>query len=82
MLVFGLATIPVLFALGFFFGAFMQKIHFRQIAMRIAGVLVLLYSIYIGYKGYILIFHPEQTKVKMMNMKKELKEQFMQKGMR
>jgi sulfite exporter TauE/SafE len=78
MMVFGLATIPVLFTLGFFSSGLMQKIRFREMAMKVAGALVLLYGLYTGYKGYILIAHPEQMKAKMMHMKKELKEQLIQ----
>jgi sulfite exporter TauE/SafE len=74
MLVFGMATVPVLFTLGFFSGL-MQKMRFRELAVKIAGALVILYGLYTGYKGYMLIAHPETIKMKMIHMKQELGEE-------
>ena len=72
MLVFSLATIPVLFTLGFFSSSLMQKVAFRQFAVKTAGALVILYGLFTGYKGYMLITHPETIKTKMIHMKEEL----------
>lgn len=71
MLVFGLATVPVLFTVGFFAGL-AQKMRFREAAVKIAGALVIFYGLFTGYKGYMLVEHPETMKAKMMHMKKDL----------
>jgi sulfite exporter TauE/SafE len=71
MLVFGLATVPVLFTVGFFAGL-AQKMRFREAAVKIAGALVIFYGLFTGYKGYMLIEHPETMKAKMKHMKQEL----------
>lgn len=73
MLVFGLATVPVLFTVGFFAGL-AQKMKFREAAMKIAGALVIFYGLFTGYKGYMLVEHPETMKSKMIHMKQELGE--------
>jgi len=71
MLVFGLATVPVLFTVGFFAGL-AQKMRFREVAVQVAGALVIFYGLFTGYKGYMLIEHPETMKAKMMHMKQDL----------
>lgn len=71
MLVFGLATVPVLFTVGFFVGL-AQKMKFREAAVKIAGALVIFYGLFTGYKGYMLIEHPETMQAKMKQMKQEL----------
>ena len=71
MLVFGLATVPVLFTVGFFAGL-AQKMRFREVAVQAAGALVIFYGLFTGYKGYMLIEHPETMKAKMMHMKQDL----------
>ena len=71
MLVFGLATVPILFTVGFFAGL-AQKMRFREAAVKIAGALVIFYGLFTGYKGYMLIEHPETMKAKMMQMKQDL----------
>ncbi|BCD61025.1 MULTISPECIES: sulfite exporter TauE/SafE family protein [unclassified Nitratiruptor] len=73
MLVFGLATIPVLFLLGYF-SSLMQQMKFRHVALQIAGILVVLYGIYTGYKGYMFLEHPEMVQKKMIHMKQKLHE--------
>lgn len=74
MLVFGLATVPVLFTVGFFAGL-AQKMKFREVAVKIAGGLVIVYGLFTGYKGYMLVEHPETMKSKMMHMKQDLGQQ-------
>ena len=71
MLVFGLATVPILFTVGFFAGL-AQKMRFREAAVKVAGALVIFYGLFTGYKGYMLIEHPETMKAKMMQMKQDL----------
>lgn len=60
MLIFGLSTIPSLFTLGFFSGLF-TKGGFRQSAMTLASVIVVLYGIYTVYRGYDFIKHPNKS---------------------
>lgn len=74
MAIFGLATVPILFSLGFFVGIF-QKLKFRTVAMKIAALLVIVYGVFTGVKGVIMIKNPDMIKSKMMHMKKELKQQ-------
>jgi hypothetical protein len=74
MLVFGLATVPVLFTVGFFAGL-AQKMRFREAAVKVAGALVIFYGLFTGYKGYMLIEHPETMQTKMKHMKQELGQQ-------
>lgn len=71
MAVFGLATVPVLFTVGFFAGL-AQKMRFREVAVKLAGALVVFYGLFTGYKGYMLMTHPETMKTKMQHMKKDL----------
>jgi sulfite exporter TauE/SafE len=61
MLVFGLATVPVLFTVGFFAGL-VKQMKYREAAVKIAGALVVLYGLFTGYRGYMLIEHPETLK--------------------
>ena len=75
MLVFGVATIPILFILGFFSTSIMQKFKFRKLAIKLAGVLVVCYGIFTGYKGYLLVNKPEIIKNRMIKMKQELTNQ-------
>lgn len=51
MLIFGLATIPALFSLGFFVGL-SKKLGFRNLMMKIAAIFVILYGGYSIYKSY------------------------------
>jgi sulfite exporter TauE/SafE len=60
MLIFGLSTIPSLFTLGFFSGLF-TKGGFRQSAMTLASIVVVLYGIYTIYRGYDYIKHPNKS---------------------
>jgi uncharacterized protein len=60
MLVFGLATIPILFSLGFFVGIFKQ-LKFRNLMVKLSSILVILYGLYTIYHGYDYISNPEKT---------------------
>ena len=60
MLVFGLATIPALFSLGFFVGLFKQG-GFRALMIRLASVAVIIYGGYTFYSGYEYVVNPEKT---------------------
>lgn len=63
MFIFGLSTIPALFGLGFFMGLFKQT-NLRNIFIKIASILVILFGISMAYKGYMFINNSE----KMMQM--------------
>jgi len=54
MLVFGLCTIPSLFVLGFFIGVFKQS-KLRDIFMKVASILVIVFGIFTMYMGFMLI---------------------------
>ena len=60
MFIFGLATIPSLFTLGFFAGIF-KKHNFRQIMMNIAAIIVIIYGFYTIYRGYDFIKNPDKS---------------------
>jgi sulfite exporter TauE/SafE len=60
MLIFGLSTIPSMFALGFFVGLF-KKISFRNNMIKIASIGVLLYGGYTIVNGYGYIIDPNRT---------------------
>lgn len=51
MLIFGLSTMPALFSLGFFIGLFKQS-NLRDLFIKVAAVLVVLFGIYMIYLGY------------------------------
>jgi sulfite exporter TauE/SafE len=74
MAVFGLATVPALFILGMM-STMISQMTWRKHVMSAAAVLIALYGIYTGFKGYLMITHPEVIKEKMMDMKKEFKDQ-------
>ena len=60
MFIFGLSTIPALFFLGFFVGFFKQS-NLRDIFIKIASILVIIFGIYIAYKGYEYIIDPTKS---------------------
>ena len=60
MFVFGLSTIPALFFLGFFIGLFKQS-NLRDIFIKIASILVIIFGIYIAYQGYEYIVNPSKS---------------------
>lgn len=59
MMIFGLATMPVLFSLGFFIGIFKQS-GFRNIMMKLSAIAVLAFGVYTAYKGYEYIKYPQK----------------------
>ncbi|MFK5977226.1 MAG: sulfite exporter TauE/SafE family protein [Sulfurovum sp.] len=67
MAIFGLATIPALFFLGFV-TKFLQKGSLRGTMMKLAALLVILYGGITLFKGYNFIAHPEVMKAKMDKM--------------
>ena len=72
MAVFGLATVPALFILGMV-SSFISQMTWRKHVLSAAAVLIALYGIYTGYKGYLMISQPEVIKEKMMQMKQGFK---------
>jgi len=73
MAIFGLATIPALFFLGFI-TKFLQRGSLRGTMMKLAALLVILYGGMTLFKGYNFIAHPEVMKAKMEKMHKESEE--------
>ncbi len=55
--VFGLATIPALFSLGYFVG-FLKQQNFRDLMVKIASIAVIVYGVYTLFRGYGFIFDP------------------------
>ncbi len=55
MAVFGIATIPILFTMGFFVGI-LQKPGLRNTMNRVAGWIIMAYGFYMLYKGYLFLF--------------------------
>ncbi len=70
MLVFGLSTMPVMFGLGTVAG-FLKSSSLRLLMIKIASVIIVLYGLYLGYKGYMMMTHPQmmQHHMHMMQMK-------------
>jgi sulfite exporter TauE/SafE len=62
MLIFGLSTIPALFSLGFFTGLFKLS-SFRDIMIKIASIVIIIYSVVTLYYGYKYLSDPKQTLV-------------------
>lgn len=60
MFIFGISTIPALFFLGFFIGLFKQS-NLRDIFIKIASILVIIFGIYIAYQGYEYIIDPTKS---------------------
>lgn len=54
MLIFGLSTIPSLLGFGYIIG-FLKGSGFREIMIRLASVVIILYGIYIAYLGYMSV---------------------------
>lgn len=54
MFIFGISTIPALFSLGFFIGLFKQNTY-RTLFIKIASILVILFSFSTMYKGYLFL---------------------------
>lgn len=63
MVVFGLSTIPALSIFGFFVGL-AKNTSFRTFMINVASVVIIFYSCYLSYKGYLFIFDPVYTSLK------------------
>jgi sulfite exporter TauE/SafE len=71
MFVFGVATVPILFAMGYFIG-FLKSSKFRDIMMKVASITIIAYGLFTGFKAIMLL----QGKMPMKNgmmMQKEMK---------
>lgn len=62
MFLFGIATIPALFSLGFFVGLFQQS-GFRNTMVKIAAILVIIFGLFTLYSGYEYMTSPTKTLV-------------------
>ena len=60
MLVFGLSTVPSLFALGMLSGIFSNG-GLRKIMMNLAAIIVIIYGFYTIYRGYDFIENPNKS---------------------
>lgn len=60
MFIFGLSTIPALFSLGFFVGIFKQS-NLRDLFIKLASFLVIVFGIYIAYLGYEYLVDPTKS---------------------
>ncbi len=72
MAVFGLATVPALFILGMV-STMVSQMTWRKHVLSAASVLIALYGLYTGYKGYLMLCHPDMIQVKMTQMKQGFK---------
>ena len=66
MFIFGIATIPILFSVGFIVG-FLKSGKFRNIMMFISGIMVILFGLFTIFKGSMLAQGKKPMKMKMMN---------------
>jgi sulfite exporter TauE/SafE len=71
MFIFGLSTVPVLFSLGFVVG-FLKSGKFRNIMMRTASILVILFGLFTMFKATMLISGKMQMKKSEMSFIKEV----------
>ncbi|MGZ5207423.1 MAG: sulfite exporter TauE/SafE family protein [Sulfuricurvum sp.] len=60
MMIFGLSTLPALFSLGYFVGAFRQS-SFRGVMMKLAGFAIMIYAMLTIINGIDYIQRPEKT---------------------
>ena len=60
MMIFGLSTIPSLFALGLF-SALFSKNNLRKVMMNLASIVVIAYGFYTIYRGYDFIQNPNKS---------------------
>jgi sulfite exporter TauE/SafE len=67
MATFGLATIPALFFLGTLTKV-LQRGGLRSIMMKMAAILVLFYGLFVFYKGYQFVMHPQQMEQMLQKM--------------
>lgn len=64
---FGIATIPALFGVGFLAGV-VQKSRWRGLFLKLSALAVVIFGVMTMMKGYGLIAHPEVMKQKMEQM--------------
>jgi sulfite exporter TauE/SafE len=67
MATFGLATIPALFFLGTL-TKLLQRGGLRNIMMKMAAILVVFYGLFVLYKGYHFVMHPQQMQQMLQKM--------------
>jgi len=60
MLLFGLSTVPVMFGLGTVAG-FLKSSSFRLLMLKFAAVVIVLYGLYLAYKGYWFLSDPDAS---------------------
>ncbi|WP_456383550.1 sulfite exporter TauE/SafE family protein [Hydrogenimonas sp.] len=70
--VFGIATIPAMLGVGIF-SSLIKGSSYRQLVIKIAAVVVMLFGLFTGYKGYMMIVHPEKIQQKMERLHEELR---------
>ncbi len=54
MLIFGLSTMPTLLGFGYIVG-FLKGSNFREVMIKLASIVIILYGIYMSYLGYMSI---------------------------
>lgn len=54
MFIFGLSTIPSLLGFGFIIG-FLKSGNFREVMIKVASILIILYGLYTAYLGYMAV---------------------------
>ncbi|WP_300368003.1 sulfite exporter TauE/SafE family protein [Hydrogenimonas sp.] len=69
--VFGVATIPAMLGVGIF-SSLIKGSSYRQLVIKIAAVVVMLFGLFTSYKGYMMITKPEVVHKKMQKMHEEL----------
>lgn len=52
MVIFGVSTMPAMLGFGYLVG-FLKGTKFRELMLKIAGVIIILYGIYLSYLGFI-----------------------------
>ncbi|MDR0666513.1 MAG: sulfite exporter TauE/SafE family protein [Campylobacteraceae bacterium] len=55
MAIFGLCTLPALFAVSFITGFFAKIERIKDIMIKISGAIIVLYGIYMSYYGYLAV---------------------------
>ena len=60
MAVFGLSTVPVMFGLGTVAG-FLKSSSFRLLMIKLASLIIIIYGVYLLYKGYWFITDPNAS---------------------
>ncbi|WP_456323011.1 sulfite exporter TauE/SafE family protein [Hydrogenimonas sp.] len=69
--VFGVATIPAMLGVGIF-SSLIKGSSSRQLIIKIAAVIVMLFGLFTAYKGYMMIAKPEIIQKKMHKIHREL----------